>query len=345
MSHTSKRCVRPHHSPHRRPALCVEALESRNLLSVFIPAQIQHAYGFDQVPYDGSRQTIAIVDAYDDPSIASEVSTFSNTFGLPPANLIKATPQGMPVGNRGWAQEIALDVEWAHAIAPKATILLVEARSASLADLLGAVDYARNYPGVSAVSMSWGAGEFSSETLYDDYFTTPADHTGVTFVASSGDSGAYYGVSWPSSSANVVSVGGTGLTVSSSSGTFSSESGWSGSGGGYSNYVPEPSYQLSVQGSGARTNPDVSFDSNPNTGYYVYLSSGGRGWYQFGGTSAAAPQWAALVALANQARGDAGLDPLDGATQTLPALYSMPAGNFRDVTRGSNGYSARIGYD
>src|SRR2546422_229985 len=93
-----------------RPRL--EPLESRNLLSIFTPAQIRHAYGFDQVAFNGAGQTIAIVDAYDDPTIASDLAKFSSTFGLPQNGLTKATPQGMPAPDAGWANEIALDVEW-----------------------------------------------------------------------------------------------------------------------------------------------------------------------------------------------------------------------------------------
>src|SRR4051794_28879706 len=109
----------------RHARLQLEQLEERNLLSAFNPMQVRHAYGFDQVPYDGTGQTIAIVDAYDDPNAAADLSKFSSLYGLPQANFTKATPQGLPAANAGWAQEIALDVEWAHAVAPAANILLV----------------------------------------------------------------------------------------------------------------------------------------------------------------------------------------------------------------------------
>src|SRR5207249_3385709 len=131
---------------------------------------------------------------YDSPTIASDLHAFDATFGLPDPTLTKAFPTGTPAYDSGWAAEISLDVEWAHAIAPKANILLVEAASASYSDLFAAVDYARNQPGVSVVSMSWGGGEFYGQTSLDGYFTTPSGHGGVTFVASSGDNGAWYGV-------------------------------------------------------------------------------------------------------------------------------------------------------
>jgi subtilase family serine protease len=285
------------------------------------------------------------VDANDDPNIASDLQTFDGTFGLAaPPNFTKVKI-GNPQTDSGWSGEIALDVEWAHAIAPGASILLVEANSASLGDLLTAVNYARSYAGVSVVSMSWGGGEFRGETSYDSYFTTPGGHAGVTFVASAGDSGAWYGAAWPSISSNVLAVGGTSLYLTASN-AYSGEQGWTDSGGGYSSYEAEPTYQHSVQNTGARTNPDVAYDADPSTGFYVYdsfpQSNGSKGWFSFGGTSAGAPQWAALIAIADQGRALAGQAPLAGAQA---AIYALPSSDFHDVTTGSNGYPAGPGYD
>src|SRR5262249_22602105 len=155
-----------------------------------------------------------------------------------------------------WASEIALDVEWAHAIAPGANILLVEATNNSFANLLAAVRFAASQPGVVAVSMSWGGGEFSSETSFDSTFQTPAAHGGVTFVASSGDAGAP--ASYPAISPNVLAVGGTTLNLDSS-GNILSESAWSGSGGGISLFEAQPAYQNGIpQTSTSRANPDVA---------------------------------------------------------------------------------------
>jgi subtilase family serine protease len=321
----------------------------------YTPGQIRHAYGFDQVSLDGSGQTIAIVDAYDHPGIASNLATFDQAFGLPaPPSFRKVDQTGgtdYPRADDGWAAEIALDVEWAHAIASAANLLLVEANSNSLGDLLTAVNYARSQAGVVAVSMSWGGGEFTSETSYDGYFATPAGHIGgsglpggVTFVASSGDSGAWYGPEWPSISSHVLSVGGTSLTLDDQ-GNYLGETGWSGSGGGYSAYVAEPSYQYSAQTTGSRSNPDVAYDADPYTGFSVYTTVGGSGWETFGGTSAGAPQWAALVAVSNQKRALAGLGSLDGPNQTLPRLYTLPSSHFHDIVSGYNGYYAGPGYD
>ena len=235
--------------------------------------------------------------------------------------------------------ETSLDVEWAHAIAPGANILLVEANSSSLSDLLTAVNYARNAPGVSVVSMSWGAGEFQGETSFDSYFTTPAGHAGVTFVGSSGDSGAPS--LWPALSSNVLAVGGTTLSVTSSGG-YINETAWSGSGGGYSLYESEPLYQRSVQASGVRTGPDVAYDANPNTGFYVYDTMGASGWYDVGGTSAGAPQWSALIAIADQGRALSGQATFSGVQSQI---YSLPSSDFHNITSGSNGYSAHAGYN
>ncbi len=306
----SKRTGRPRPS-RREPGraggrrLRLESLEVRSLLSVsavaeavpyhvavtqdgvvplstaaptgYSPAQIRHAYGFDQITFnngtvagDGSGTTIAIVDAYDDPRIANDLHQFDLYYGLPdPPNFTKVNQNGgtsLPAANAGWITEIALDVEWAHAIAPGASILLVEAASASMTNLLTAVNYARNAAGVVAVSMSWGGGEFSGEQSYDSYFTTPSGHIGVTFLAASGDSGSPVG--YPAISPNVVAVGGTTLTLGAG-GSYGSESGWSGSGGGISAYEAEPAYQQAVvtQTSTFRTNPDVAYDANPSTGF------------------------------------------------------------------------------
>ena len=159
----------------------------------------------------------------------------------------------------------------------------------------------------------------------------------MTFVASSGDSGAPVG--YPAISSKVLSVGGTTLNLNSQGG-YLSESGWSGSGGGISAYESQPSYQKGVvtQSTTYRTNPDVAYDANPSTGFPVYDSYNNPAsapWGQWGGTSDAAPQWAALIAIADQGRALAGKAALDGATQTLPMLYALPSSDFHDITSGT----------
>lgn len=204
------------------------------------PQQIASAYGVNQVTFsggkvvgNGSGQTIAIVTAYNDPNISTDLAAFDKAYHLcAPASFTVKNLGGTSV-NAGWALETSLDVEWAHALAPAAKILLVEAGSATLSGLFSAVSYASHQAGVSVVSMSWGTTEFWGESSYDSLYTTPAGHSGVTYVAASGDSGAWYGPMYPSSSPNVLAVGGTSLTVNGAS-TYSSETGWSGSTGGFS---------------------------------------------------------------------------------------------------------------
>ncbi len=349
-------------SPRRRPAsLRLERLEERDNPTVFNPSQILQAYGFNQVAkvngtaLDGTGQTIAIVDAYYDPFAQSDLATFDSTYSLPVAKFSQVGQSGgSPTSysqNSGWGGETSLDIEWAHAIAPGANILLVEASNPNNLDT--AVNYARTVPGVVVVSMSWGGGESSGETSsnVNNTFTTPSGHLdsetlpggvalqgGVAFVASAGDTGAE-AIS-PSVSPNVLSVGGTSLTLS---GSNISESAWNDGGGGPSLYFNKPSYQTAYSGS-MRGTPDVAYDANPNTGFDIYNSYAG-GLEQVGGTSAGAPQWAALITLADQGRALLGLGSLDGLSQLLPAIYSMPETNFNDVTSGSNGYNATTGYD
>ncbi|MGO8805426.1 MAG: hypothetical protein ACLQO7_02330 [Candidatus Bathyarchaeia archaeon] len=304
------------------------------------PTQILSAYNLASTN-GGAGKTIAIVDAYNDPTIASDLSTFCTNFGLPAATLTVHKMSSSVSNNADWAIEISLDVEWAHTIAPYASILLVEATSSSLGNLLSAVQYAASQPGVVAVSMSWGGSEFSTESSYDSYFTTPSTATApISFFASAGDTAAQ--LLWPATSPNIVSVGGTTLTMSGN--TFVSETAWSDSGGGVSAYEAMPTYQTSF---GLNTQlqtthravPDVAYDADPNTGVYVYDSTpynGQAGWWDVGGTSAGAPQWAAIQAL--------------GATANNPNLYATAASSaytteIYDVTSGSNGHSAGPGYD
>lgn len=313
----------------------------------YAPAQVKKAYGLDKITATGAGQTIAIVDAYGSPTIQNDLQVFDNQFGLPPASLTIAYPSGKPGRtDGGWALETALDVEWAHAIAPDAKILLVVAKSSSISNLISAVDYASSQ-GAQVVSNSWGGSEFSGEASYDSHF----QQTGTVYVASSGDNGS--GMSWPASSPNVLSVGGTNLQLDSA-GNYLGESAWSGSGGGTSTYESRPSYEdlwQSVVGT-QRGNPDVSWDADPNTGVAVYdstLYNGQKGWYQVGGTSFGAPSWAALIALADQGR----TSPLT-SINTIANLYSTAGStnstgytnNYYDITTGNNGgYSSQAGYD
>jgi hypothetical protein len=337
------------------------------------PAQIQTAYGINAITFgsilgNGAGQTIAIVDAYDDPNLvdsaapnygSSDLAEFDQGFGLPdPPSFTKvnqagaASPlpgldpagRGNPAGD--WEVEEALDVEWAHAIAPEASIVLVECSSDSGAAMYIGVQAAAALPNVSVVSMSWGSSEFSDELSYDNDFTTPAGHQGVTFVASTGDEGSPG--NYPAYSPNVVAAGGTNLVLNSD-GSYQSESAWSGSGGGTSTFEREPAYQVGVQSTGKRTISDMAFDADPSTGVAVYDSYNNPSsspWEEVGGTSVAAPSLAALIAIADQGRVAAGYATLDGSTQTLPALYSLPASDWNAITSGGNGaFQAGAGYN
>jgi hypothetical protein len=327
------------------------------------PAQMDAAYGVNAISFNGTvgngaGQTIAIVDAYNDPDIISDANSFSSEFGLqqfnvsggPTLKVLNQTggtslPSNASPGT--WDIEEALDVEWAHSIAPEANIILFEAASNSDANLFTAVDTAADYAGVSVVSMSWSGGESSSETSYDSNFVTPNGHQGVTFLAATGDDGTPSG--YPAYSPDVVAVGGTTLDINSS-GEYLAEGAWADGGGGISVYESIPSYQDALDGvNGASTThrnvPDVSMDADPNSGVYV-LDSYDGGWFQVGGTSLATPMWAGLISIADQGRALLGESSLNGATQTLPTLYSLPSSDFHDITSGSNGtYSAGPGYD
>jgi hypothetical protein len=346
----------------RRARIHVEQLEARNLLS-FTPKQIVHAYGIDQLynsGLNGSGQTIAIIDAYYTPTIQSDLTTFSTTYGLAPLDGLNGHGTFKQVDLTGnqtpsppgddWTLEVSLDVEWAHAVAPNANILLVAAKSDQTdpvtgepTDLLNAVAYA-NAQKVSTVSMSWGISEVPGETSWDTKFFPT--NNGISYFAASGDSGA--GTIWPAVSPNVVAVGGTTLKLTTSN-TISSETGWGngpysfyfgGSGGGFSTYEPLPTYQQNIStvsngfkltSFGARLSPDVAYVANPNTGVSVLDTTDG-GWFTVGGTSAGSPQWAALVAIADQGRAT----PLSG-NQTLKAIYSSSnSSGFRDITQGNS---------
>jgi subtilase family serine protease len=324
--------------------------------TAFTPAEIRHAYGFDLIANQGAGQTIGIVDAYDDPKAESDLGVFSAQFGLPACTSAngcfrKVYSNGkQPAANSNWSVEISLDVEWAHAIAPKATILLVETPTNSLTDLVnGATVAVRN--GASAVSMSWTAGEFSGETGMDKNFVS----NGVTFLAASGDAGT--GAAYPAASPDVIGVGGTSLYLNAS-GNYQSEAAWSGSGGGFSAIEREPSYQaqfgISNDSRGYRGAPDVSYNGNPGTGYAVYDSvgiNGYSGWFQIGGTSAGTPQWAALIAISNSMRAAAHKSNLSSTNTTLYSLAKAALNSeFHPVTTGTNGTcgtmcTASAGYD
>jgi hypothetical protein len=348
----------------------------------YTPAQIRSAYGINSLSLDGTGQSIALVEAYDNPSIYQAVDLFDTQFGLtdtgptlyqqygPATSFVtvlnqSGQPTGLPPtdptgpGFANWEGEEALDVEWAHAIAPGAQIVVVEANSQTLADLMASVATASAQPGVSVVSMSWGFPEGTAvlaqdEATYDSNFTAP----GVAYVASTGDFGAA-DAEYPAFSSSVLAVGGTTLQLDGSL-SYNSETGWGnfdtslgtfiGSGGGISKFQSEPAFQLRVQSTGARTIPDVSFVADPATGAWIadpYNLTDGNPFEAVGGTSLSAPSWAGLVALADQGRAAAGKAPLNSAnpTELHQALYGLSQNDYNIIFGGNNGYRAGPGYN
>lgn len=311
------------------------------------PSDITTAYGITPSMGGGSGVTIAIVDAYDAPNIAADLAVFSKQFSLPACGsgcFSKVSETGtstLPAANSGWEVETSLDVEWVHAIAPNAHILLVEAKSDNTNDLLTAVNYAKAH--ASVVSMSWGGNESRGEAGSDGAFL----QSGVTFLASSGDTGGL--VEWPSSSPYVIAVGGTNLGVSK--GHLASpiaETAWSGSGGGCSLYEAKIAAQSGFVPSSCKTRavPDVSMDGGSPVS--VYVSDQG-GWFGVYGTSLSVQLYAGLIGTVNGMRGPHTL------VSALSDLYAAAAGastsslylsDFRDVTSGTAGhFSAGAGWD
>jgi hypothetical protein len=330
------------------------------------PSQIRGVYGFNTVSFgsvagDGSGQTIAIIDAFNEPTIVADLHAFDKQFSLPDPPSFKVVAQDgsskLPAADApgGWGVEIALDVEWAHAMAPGANILLVEANSAS-DDLYTAVDYARNAPGVSAISMSWGLNEFSGENSYDSHFTTPSGHNGVTFLAATGDSGRPG--TYPAYSPNVLAVGGTQFSSTiNANADYPGEAGWTlsggwGGGGGISTQEAQPTYQNGVvtQSKTARTIPDVAFDAKNGVSVFDSYDGGSTTpWMEIGGTSLATPCWAGLIAVADQGLALLGQGTLaNNAAMTLlyaDARINGSSDGFHDITSGNNGFQAGPGYD
>ena len=306
------------------------------------PTQVKAAYG---LPATGGKGTIAIVGAYDDSYAEKDLAVFDAQYNLPSCTSANGCFERHLMGKSSydsdWGMETALDIEWAHAIAPNAKILLVEAITPSGQNFMDAIDYASKSAGVVAVSMSWGGPEFSDEASLDSHFKNA--NSSITFFASSGDSGA--GVNWPAVSPFVTAVGGTTLSFAKT-GSFKSETAWTGSGGGVSAYEAQPAYQKTYsipKANGFRAIPDVSYNADPHSGYAVYHSTGStkNAGYVSGGTSAGAPQWAAIKSLGKSADNN----------KFYADKASINDGNFfRDILAGSNGNcgyycQARAHYD
>lgn len=293
----------------------------------------------------GGAKAIAVVEYGSTSTMKSDAATFSTQWGLPAPNIteICATGGTCPSNNgTGWDVETALDVEWAHAMAPNAKVYVVEFSNDPLTD--GAETDAANSvaaTGGGEVSNSWGynGGEFSSETSLDSYFV----QSGVVFFASAGDSGAT--PQYPSVSPNVVSAGGTAILRNQQSGAYAKEVCWSGSGGGPSQYEPIPSYQSvisSIVGT-HRGTPDIAAVASPSSGVAVYNTTSCGGWCIVGGTSVASP---VLAGITNGAGGFAA--STNAELTKVYGEYGNPTQYkklFHDITSGNNGHPAKKGWD
>ncbi len=303
--------------------------------SGYTPTDLRTAYSLPSTTA-GSGQTVAIVDAFDDPNAQSDLSCYRTRMGIAQLNACGSTVgsgtgpwfckvnqngvQGSyPRGDKGWGEEISLDLDMVSAICPNCNILLVEATTNSFANLSAAVNEAATLK-ANEISNSYGGGESSSQATDTSY-----NHPGIAITASSGDSG--FGVQYPAASPFVTAVGGT--TLSKSGSTFS-ETAWSGAGSGCSTVDTQPSWQSSVANitsvCAKRAVADVSADADPNTGVAVFDTFRETGWLVFGGTSVASPIIASVYALAGNA----------GSVTYGSFPYSHTSA-LHDITSGSNG--------
>ncbi len=308
----------------------------------FGPADLRSAYNLTST--GSAAMTVAIIDAYDDPTAESDLATYRSTFGLPACTTAngcfrKVNQNGqvgqLPRADTGWAGEISLDLDMVSAICPNCHILLVEANSQTIGNLGKAVNTAVSL-GAKFVSNSYGGPENGSENSYDSSYY---NHPGVVITASSGDDG--FGVSYPASGKGVTAIGGTSL-VSDSSARGWSETVWNGAGSGCSGSIAKPAFQVGLTtGCARRALADVSAVADPQTGVAVYQTYGASGWQIYGGTSVAAPIIAAVYALAGN----------PGATDSPNSYPYAHRSALNDVTTGSNGTcgaplcTAGAGYD
>jgi subtilase family serine protease len=298
------------------------------------PADLRSAYGFPSATA-GVGQTIAIVDAFDNPNAEADLAVYRAQFGLTACTTANGCfrkvnqngqPGPLPAPNAGWAAEIALDLDMASAVCPNCNLLLVEANSNFDTDLFPAVNTAAAM-GAKFVSLSWGGSEFSGQLQADQ---STFNHPGVVITAASGDNG--FGVIYPSSSQFVTAVGGTSLTHATNARGWD-ESAWSGAGSGCSLFEPKPTFQTDT-GCTKRVTADVSAVADPQTGVAVYNTFQDSGWVVFGGTSASTPIIASAYALAG---------PPAAGTYPNSYPYGSPTALF-DVTTGANGVCGGVTY-
>lgn len=296
----------------------VNGLIRPNTPAGYGPSDLQTAYnltGYSQS--NGGGITVAIVDAYDDPNAASNLSVYRKQFGLPTCTVSNGCFTKKQYGrltNTGWAEEESLDVDMVSAICPNCKILLVEASSASTSALTTAEEYATAH--ANYVSNSWSGNEGS--TGFDSHYNV----SGVAITAATGDSGFNKTAQWPAILPSVIGVGGTSLTAINPR----TETAWSGAGSGCSKIYAQPSFQSGLNtGCSKRAQADSSAVADPNTGVAVYDTFHTSGWLVFGGTSVATPITASVFALAGNT-----------ATNNPGNLYAHTS-SLNDVTSGSNG--------
>jgi subtilase family serine protease len=329
------------------------------------PAQIRTAYGVDKVKATGAGRSIVIVDAFQSPTIQHDLDLFDQTFELPDATVNIIAPDGLTPFDQndanqvGWAGEITLDVEWAHAIAPGATLKLVLAKSNNDADILSATQFAVNHNLGDVISQSFGEAEQCVDPAIEraqHQMFTKATLKGITLLASSGDQGAAQpscdnstfikAASSPASDPLVTGVGGTFLDADHLTGVYHSETTWNepqfeaGTGGGFSTVYGTPIFQKNLH-LPSRGVPDVAYNAGINSGVLAAWSSSGLGadlFFRFGGTSAGSPQWAGLVALAAQLR-HARVGYLNPQVYALSLVKPVYAALFHDITTGDNSFT------
>ncbi|MDD3192647.1 MAG: S53 family peptidase [Oscillospiraceae bacterium] len=328
-----------------RPFIQLAGPLSETFQGGYTPQQIRSAYGFSE-EMNGAGQTIALIETGNQPNIRADLEVFNRFFSLPATSLTIRRIGPVPTASDpNWALEATLDAQWAHVLAPGAELLLIYAASAGIGDLMQAVDLAGEL-GADVVSMSWGRTEFANQTTQEQIFRR---YPQVSFVAASGDESAI--PLYPSVSPQVLSAGGTSLVLSEG-GARISEIAWYGGGGGPSLFFPIPPAQERMEGvreksAGMRGTPDVSFCADPDYGVVVYQSmpmSGSSGWGKAGGTSLAAPAWAAILAGARQYSGT--VSPADLYRLAGGRQYLEPQPYFIDITEGASRlYQAQRGWD
>jgi subtilase family serine protease len=375
--------VHPHYSVegHAQPRATTFSCQLTTPAGCYGPAQVRAAYGVDKLTHlNGAGRTIAIVDAFQSPTIQHDLATFDTLFGLPAPTLDIVAPDGLTpfdpnnANHVGWAGEITLDVEYAHAIAPAAKLVLVLAKSNDDADILSATRYVVDHNLADVISQSFGEAEqcmdpnvFNQQTA----LFAEATRKKITLLASSGDQGSaqptcdgtsfFKAASTPASDPHVTGVGGTRLDADGVTGAYHGETVWnepdfaSAGGGGFSVKFRTPTYQL-PRHLPSRGVPDVAYNAAIIGGVLAVWSSSGSGpdlVFRFGGTSAGSPQWAGLIALADQLRhGRVGF--INPALYTITLSSRIYGALFHDITVGDNtyhgdvtvpGFAARAGWD